>query len=182
MQSYQLLNCDDHASYLMKHKKDPALYRPDITHQVTTCYCTIHTPFLSLPLSRSFRESLSGLIAEASSSSVAVVQSQSIRASYVDCRLTIWQLQEYHRPLHLAANALQRGGAFCCNVVLAATTTKLQALQLLCCIHCIASCVPVHTGCTNLPLACGCSPNFETTSWLAWCLLCFTAGVAHHPR
>lgn len=34
LQSYQLLNCDDHASYLMKHKKDPALYRPDICHQV----------------------------------------------------------------------------------------------------------------------------------------------------
>jgi len=34
MQSYQLLNCDDHANYLMKHKKDPALFRPDITHQV----------------------------------------------------------------------------------------------------------------------------------------------------
>jgi hypothetical protein len=34
LQSYQLLNCDDHANYLLKHKKDPALYRPDITHQV----------------------------------------------------------------------------------------------------------------------------------------------------
>jgi hypothetical protein len=34
MQTYQLLNCDDHANYLLKHKKDPALYRPDITHQV----------------------------------------------------------------------------------------------------------------------------------------------------
>jgi rRNA pseudouridine-1189 N-methylase Emg1 (Nep1/Mra1 family) len=33
VQSYQLLNCDDHANYLMKHKKDPALYRPDIAHQ-----------------------------------------------------------------------------------------------------------------------------------------------------
>lgn len=31
--TYQLLNCDDHGSYLGKHKKDPALYRPDITHQ-----------------------------------------------------------------------------------------------------------------------------------------------------
>jgi len=31
--SYQLLNCDDHASYLKKHKKDPALFRPDICHQ-----------------------------------------------------------------------------------------------------------------------------------------------------
>lgn len=35
LQSYQLLNCDDHATYLMKHKKDPALYRPDICHQVS---------------------------------------------------------------------------------------------------------------------------------------------------
>jgi hypothetical protein len=33
MQTYQLLNCDDHATYLLKHKRDPALYRPDITHQ-----------------------------------------------------------------------------------------------------------------------------------------------------
>jgi rRNA pseudouridine-1189 N-methylase Emg1 (Nep1/Mra1 family) len=32
-QSYQLLNCDDHATYLKKHKKDPAFYRPDIAHQ-----------------------------------------------------------------------------------------------------------------------------------------------------
>ncbi|KAG2425742.1 hypothetical protein HYH02_014958 [Chlamydomonas schloesseri] len=31
--TYQLLNCDDHATYLRKHKKDPALYRPDICHQ-----------------------------------------------------------------------------------------------------------------------------------------------------
>mmetsp|Transcript_13873 Transcript_13873/g.24304 ORF Transcript_13873/g.24304 Transcript_13873/m.24304 type:complete len:231 (+) Transcript_13873:135-827(+) len=31
--AYVLLNCDDHASYLRKHKKDPALYRPDICHQ-----------------------------------------------------------------------------------------------------------------------------------------------------
>lgn len=34
LQTYALLNCDDHANYLMKHKRDPALYRPDITHQV----------------------------------------------------------------------------------------------------------------------------------------------------
>eukprot|EP00245_Coleochaete_scutata_P016811 TRINITY_DN8004_c0_g1_i1.p1 TRINITY_DN8004_c0_g1~~TRINITY_DN8004_c0_g1_i1.p1 ORF type:complete len:257 (+),score=32.57 TRINITY_DN8004_c0_g1_i1:64-771(+) len=31
--SYQLLNCDDHANFLRKHKRDPALYRPDILHQ-----------------------------------------------------------------------------------------------------------------------------------------------------
>lgn len=31
--AYVLLNCDDHASFLKKHKKDPALYRPDICHQ-----------------------------------------------------------------------------------------------------------------------------------------------------
>lgn len=29
-----LLNSDDHANFLRKHKKDPALYRPDILHQV----------------------------------------------------------------------------------------------------------------------------------------------------
>lgn len=34
LQNYQLLNCDDHANFLRKHKRDPALYRPDITHQV----------------------------------------------------------------------------------------------------------------------------------------------------
>lgn len=31
--NYQLLNCDDHANFLRKHKRDPALYRPDIVHQ-----------------------------------------------------------------------------------------------------------------------------------------------------
>jgi hypothetical protein len=33
-QGYVLLNSDDHANFLRKHKKDPALYRPDILHQV----------------------------------------------------------------------------------------------------------------------------------------------------
>ena len=32
-QGYQLLNCDDHAGFLRRHSKDPALYRPDICHQ-----------------------------------------------------------------------------------------------------------------------------------------------------
>lgn len=31
---YQLLNCDDHRTLLRKRKRDPAEYRPDITHQV----------------------------------------------------------------------------------------------------------------------------------------------------
>ncbi|CAK9205246.1 unnamed protein product [Sphagnum troendelagicum] len=31
--NYQLLNCDDHATFLKRHKRDPALYRPDILHQ-----------------------------------------------------------------------------------------------------------------------------------------------------
>lgn len=31
--NYELLNCDDHANFLRRHKKDPALYRPDICHQ-----------------------------------------------------------------------------------------------------------------------------------------------------
>jgi rRNA pseudouridine-1189 N-methylase Emg1 (Nep1/Mra1 family) len=34
IQTYQILNCDDHANFLRKHKRDPALYRPDILHQV----------------------------------------------------------------------------------------------------------------------------------------------------
>ena len=32
-QGYQMLNCDDHAGFLRRHSKDPALYRPDICHQ-----------------------------------------------------------------------------------------------------------------------------------------------------
>eukprot|EP00288_Rhodomonas_lens_P013349 CAMPEP_0177707780 /NCGR_PEP_ID=MMETSP0484_2-20121128/9932_1 /TAXON_ID=354590 /ORGANISM="Rhodomonas lens, Strain RHODO" /LENGTH=261 /DNA_ID=CAMNT_0019219313 /DNA_START=11 /DNA_END=794 /DNA_ORIENTATION=- len=32
--SYELLNCDDHAHILKKHKRDPAEVRPDITHQM----------------------------------------------------------------------------------------------------------------------------------------------------
>ncbi|KAH8962907.1 hypothetical protein BDL97_05G125500, partial [Sphagnum fallax] len=31
--NYQLLNCEDHATFLKKHKRDPTLYRPDILHQ-----------------------------------------------------------------------------------------------------------------------------------------------------
>ncbi|KAH7276620.1 hypothetical protein KP509_39G015200 [Ceratopteris richardii] len=31
--NYQLLNCDDHANFLRKHKRDPATVRPDIVHQ-----------------------------------------------------------------------------------------------------------------------------------------------------
>ena len=34
IQGYQLLNCDDHKSFLTRHGKDPAEYRPDICHQV----------------------------------------------------------------------------------------------------------------------------------------------------
>lgn len=31
--TFELLNCDDHQSFLRKHKRDPAQCRPDITHQ-----------------------------------------------------------------------------------------------------------------------------------------------------
>lgn len=31
--NYQLLNCDDHANFLRKHKREPSLFRPDIVHQ-----------------------------------------------------------------------------------------------------------------------------------------------------
>uniref|UniRef100_A0A1D1ZTI4 Ribosomal RNA small subunit methyltransferase NEP1 n=1 Tax=Auxenochlorella protothecoides TaxID=3075 RepID=A0A1D1ZTI4_AUXPR len=30
---YELLNCDDHTSFLKRHGRDPAQYRPDIAHQ-----------------------------------------------------------------------------------------------------------------------------------------------------
>lgn len=33
LQSYVLLNCDDHASFLRRHGRDPATSRPDIAHQ-----------------------------------------------------------------------------------------------------------------------------------------------------
>jgi rRNA small subunit pseudouridine methyltransferase Nep1 len=32
--TYQLLNSDDHANFLKKNNRNPADYRPDITHQV----------------------------------------------------------------------------------------------------------------------------------------------------
>ena len=32
-QNYTLLNCDDHATFLRKHNRDPAASRPDIAHQ-----------------------------------------------------------------------------------------------------------------------------------------------------
>ena len=32
-QAYTLLNCDDHATFLRKHNRDPASSRPDIAHQ-----------------------------------------------------------------------------------------------------------------------------------------------------
>ena len=43
--NYELLNCDDHANFLKRHGKDPAGYRPDISHQVN------EIKFISLPSS-----------------------------------------------------------------------------------------------------------------------------------
>ena len=42
-QGYELLNCDDHANFLRRHKKDVSLFRPDICHQVGLSWlqCTI---------------------------------------------------------------------------------------------------------------------------------------------
>ncbi|KAM2888830.1 hypothetical protein FF1_012501 [Malus domestica] len=37
--TYQLLNYDDHSNFLWKNKKDPALYMPDIVHQVSKLWC-----------------------------------------------------------------------------------------------------------------------------------------------
>lgn len=52
--NYELLNCDDHANFLRRHGKDPALYRPDICHQVDrrcrrclpVCYRSMLAPLL----------------------------------------------------------------------------------------------------------------------------------------
>lgn len=35
VQTYQILNSDDHANFLRKHNRNPADYRPDIVHQVS---------------------------------------------------------------------------------------------------------------------------------------------------
>ena len=43
--SYELLNCDDHAHIMKKHKRDPAESRPDISHQVHTCRETFAAMF-----------------------------------------------------------------------------------------------------------------------------------------
>ncbi len=61
VQGYQLLNCDDHKSFLTRHGKDPAEYRPDICHQVEAynihLHCdsvsdlTLHGPAVQLCLS-----------------------------------------------------------------------------------------------------------------------------------
>ena len=40
LQGYQLLNCDDHAGFLRRHGKDPALHRPDICHQVPALHAS----------------------------------------------------------------------------------------------------------------------------------------------
>ena len=60
-QGYQLLNCDDHAGFLRRHSKDPALYRPDICHQVPASvprctFAALHTELLTRcrPCSRSW--------------------------------------------------------------------------------------------------------------------------------
>ncbi|MBA0656032.1 hypothetical protein Goklo_008432 [Gossypium klotzschianum] len=39
--SFQLLNSDDHANFLRKNNKNPADYRPDITHQELTVISVI---------------------------------------------------------------------------------------------------------------------------------------------
>ena len=52
-QGYALLNCDDHAGFLRRHDKDPALYRPDICHQALLA-------ILDSPLAKSGRLKVRG--------------------------------------------------------------------------------------------------------------------------
>ena len=55
LQSYQLLDSDNHANFLRRHGKDPANYRPDICHQVCLCIevplhpepCSVHLLLLA---------------------------------------------------------------------------------------------------------------------------------------
>ena len=49
-----LLNCDDHATFLRKHDKDPAQYRPDIAHQALLA-------ILDSPLAKSGRLKVGGV-------------------------------------------------------------------------------------------------------------------------
>lgn len=48
---YELLNCDDHAHVLKKHKREPAECRPDISHQVgrARSFRTVHLKPFSAP-------------------------------------------------------------------------------------------------------------------------------------
>ena len=48
MQTYQLLNCDDHGRYLGRMGKDPAEYRPDICHQVCGAAYVAQCPPITL--------------------------------------------------------------------------------------------------------------------------------------
>lgn len=38
---YEILNCDEHVSFLKRHDRDPAAYRPDICHQVNSFKNTV---------------------------------------------------------------------------------------------------------------------------------------------
>jgi rRNA small subunit pseudouridine methyltransferase Nep1 len=46
--NYELLNCDDHAHILKKHKREAAECRPDIAHQVCTIIKRSATRMLAL--------------------------------------------------------------------------------------------------------------------------------------
>jgi len=48
LQTYQLLNSDDHANFLRKNNKNPGDYRPDITHQVKFSPNTSYSLLLSM--------------------------------------------------------------------------------------------------------------------------------------
>lgn len=51
---FALLDCDTHRSFLLKHRRDPAEFRPDILHQVRSLGCRGSCPkFTGLPPTQS---------------------------------------------------------------------------------------------------------------------------------
>jgi len=46
LQTYQILNSDDHTNFLKRNGRNPADYRPDIVHQVCELHCCGFCAFL----------------------------------------------------------------------------------------------------------------------------------------
>lgn len=63
-QGYELLNCDDHQSFLKKHGKDPADARPDVVHQ--SLMALLDSPLNKAGLLRVYIHTASNVLIEVS--------------------------------------------------------------------------------------------------------------------